>query len=99
LSLTLRDVRVLRDALLSADDWRKAAEHYAEQRNQYYGALHIVTGWVTKLNFERGPEADAQRARALPLLAEDPTRMPDHLISGPDLPTDETVRLRYFGEQ
>jgi menaquinone-9 beta-reductase len=99
LSLTLRDVRVLRDALLDDDDWRRAADHYADQRAQYYGALHLVTGWVAKLNFERGPEADARRARALPMLAEDPSRIPDHLTSGPDLPSDQAVRLRYFGEE
>jgi 2-polyprenyl-6-methoxyphenol hydroxylase-like FAD-dependent oxidoreductase len=99
LSLTLRDVRVLRDALLSTEDWRTAADDYAAQRDQYYGALHAVTGWITKLNFTIGPEADSLRAKALPLLAEDPSRMPDHLISGPDLPADDAVRLRYFGEQ
>jgi menaquinone-9 beta-reductase len=99
LSLTLRDVRVLRDALLSTGDWRTAAEDYATQRDHYYGALHKVTGWIARLNFDVGPQADMQRERALPLLAEDPSRMPDHLVSGPDLPADETVRLRYFGEQ
>lgn len=99
LSLTLRDVRVLRDALLDDDDWRRAADHYAEQRAQYYGALHLVTGCIAKLNFEHGPEADARRARALPMLAEDPSRIPDHLTSGPDLPSDQGVRLRYFGEE
>ena len=39
-----------------------------------------------------------ERDEALPLIAEDPTRVPDHLLSGPDLPADEAVRRRFFGE-
>jgi hypothetical protein len=34
----------------------------------------------------------------LPLLAEDATRMPDAAASGPEVPLDETVRQRMFGE-
>jgi hypothetical protein len=36
--------------------------------------------------------------RRLPRIAEDPTRVPDHIFSGPDLPFDEQVRARFFGE-
>ena len=46
-----------------------------------------------------GPEADARRERALPLIAADQTRIPDFLLSGPDLPLDESVRRRFFGEE
>src|SRR5207245_1348633 len=42
-SLTLRDVRVLRDHLLANDDWNKAAEAYAAEHDRYYGALHRLT--------------------------------------------------------
>jgi hypothetical protein len=31
-------------------------------------------------------------------MGEDRMRFPDHIIAGPDLPADETVRLRFFGE-
>jgi hypothetical protein len=34
----------------------------------------------------------------MPLIQEDHTRVPDHIISGPDLPIDEGVRARFFGE-
>jgi len=34
----------------------------------------------------------------MPLIAEDPTRVPDHIFSGPDLPVDDSVRARLFGE-
>jgi 2-polyprenyl-6-methoxyphenol hydroxylase-like FAD-dependent oxidoreductase len=99
LSLTLRDVRVLRDVLLSTADWEEAGHHYAAERDRYYGALHTVTRWRTDLIYTPGPEAEARRARVLPLLAQDATRAPDHLFSGPDLPVDETVRRRFFGEE
>jgi hypothetical protein len=46
-----------------------------------------------------GPEAEARRARALPLLAQDGARVPDHIFGGPDLPADEAVRRRFFGEE
>jgi hypothetical protein len=45
LSLTLRDVRVLRDQLLMNDDW-EAAHAYATEHDQYYGALHRIEGWA-----------------------------------------------------
>jgi hypothetical protein len=43
-------------------------------------------------------EAAVLRQRAMPRIAEDLTRVPDHLFSGPDLPADESVRARLFGE-
>jgi hypothetical protein len=45
-----------------------------------------------------GPEADARRARAFPLIAQDPARIPDGLVSGPEIPLGEEVRRRFFGE-
>jgi len=50
-----------------------------------------------KLFYETGPEADARRTRALPLLAEDLRRMPDAIFSGPEVTLDETARKRFFG--
>ena len=46
LSLTLRDVRVLRDALLASDDWDAACRRYAAEHDRYYGALHRITSWL-----------------------------------------------------
>ena len=46
---------------------------------------------------EQGPEADQRRAMALSLIASDPTRIPDHIMSGPELPIDDHVRSRFFG--
>lgn len=99
LSIALRDARVLRDALLADDDWERAGNAYAQQHEKYFSALHEVEEWNTGLFMEPGEEATARRARALPLIAQDPTRMHDGFISGPEIgPTDEAARRRFFGE-
>jgi len=49
--------------------------------------------------FAVGPEADARREQAFPLIAQDPTRVPDHIVSGPDLAVNEDLRVRFFGEE
>lgn len=99
LSLTLRDVRVLRDALLRDDDWETAGRAYAKEHDRHYGVIHTVTGWFGDIFYAVGTEAEARRARALPLIARDRMRVPDHIVSGPDLPLSETTRRRFFGEE
>lgn len=98
LSLTSRDARVLRDQLLSQDDWDAAGHSYAAEHDAYAGRLHTFNRWFADMFLTAGPAADARRARAMPLIAEDPTRQPDSLISGPDMPADEAARKRFFGE-
>ena len=98
LSLTLRDARVLSDHLLSSDDWDAACQAYAKDHQHYFDTIHNVESWSSDLFIQTGAWADAARARALPLLAADPARVPDHLLSGPDLPCDDLVRRRFFGE-
>ena len=98
LSTTLRDVRVLSDELKSNDDWDTAARAYAAEHDQYSAVVRKVTGWFRTLFLEQGSEAEQRRERAMPLLAQDGTRAPDHLFSGPDLPSDDSVRQRFFGE-
>lgn len=96
-SLTVRDVRVLRDALLRNDNWDEAGRAYAEEHDRYYGALHRREAWVTQMFMATGAEADALRAKAMPLWQADPSRVPDSK-SGPDWTRDETARKRFFGE-
>jgi 2-polyprenyl-6-methoxyphenol hydroxylase-like FAD-dependent oxidoreductase len=98
LSLTLRDVRVLRDRLLAITDWDAAAHAYADEHDRYSGALRVIVRWMRELYYERGPAADARRARALPRLAQEPERAPDLRRAGPDAPSDEGARGRFFGE-
>ena len=99
LSLTLRDVRVLRDQLLSQNDWDAAGHAYAEEHDRYFNVIHVTNNWLAEMLYATGPEAEARRAKALPLIAQDPSRRPDHAWSGPDLPLNETVRRRFFGEE
>ena len=98
LSLTLRDARVLRDQLLRNEDWEDAGNAYAEEHDRYSQATHTREGWMTRMLMEMGPEADARRARVMPLWREDRTRHPDVFFSGPDQVLDEAARQRFFGE-
>ncbi len=98
LSLTMRDARVLRDHLMRSDDWNAAGDAYAAEHDGYSGRLHTFHQWMTAMYLATGPDADARRARAMPLIAQDPTRQPDSLFVGPDLPVDEAARKRFFGE-
>ena len=98
LSLTARDVRVLRDCLIADDDWQAACEAYAAEHDRHYGAVHRTDCWMAELFLEIGSEADARRTRAMPLIAQDPDRIPDVATSGPEAPSNEETRRRLFGE-
>ena len=98
LSFALRAARVLRDELTNNFDWEAAGHCCAEQHKRSFHACHVVEGWIRTLFQDHSPEAAALRMRAMPLIAEDPTRVPDHIFSGPDLPFNEQVRARLFGE-
>jgi len=98
LSFAMRAARVLRDELTRSSDWDAAGHRYAEQHHRSFHACHMVEGWLRSLFQDPSPESAALRARAMPLIAEDPTRVPDHIFSGPDLPLNEQVRARLFGE-
>lgn len=98
LSFALRAARVLRDELTSNSDWDIAGRHYAKQHQRSFHGCHAVEGWIRTLFQDPSHEAAELRARVMPLIAEDPTRVPDHIFSGPDLPWNEEVRARLFGE-
>ena len=98
MSLTLRDVRTLKEALLDNSDWNRAGHDYAAEHQRYFSVIHSSCEWLRQIFQEQGPEADRRRAAAMPLIQEDFTRIPDHIISGPELPIDEGVRARFFGE-
>jgi menaquinone-9 beta-reductase len=97
LSLTLRDVRVLRDRLSEARDYAEAAQAYATEHDRYYSRLHRIHGWFRDLWFGAGADAEALRARALPRIGEDPSRIPDFIALGPEAPSDEPARRRMLG--
>ncbi|MGX8007836.1 hypothetical protein ACVDG8_001905 [Mesorhizobium sp. ORM8.1] len=98
LSRTLRDVRLLRDRFLEGADWRSAAEAYARDHSDFYARMRRLEAMETSLLFERGDEAERRREHAFSLFAKDPTRVPDTIGFGPEAPSDERARARYFGE-
>ena len=99
MALALRDVRVLRDHLLATQDWNAAAHAYAKEHDDYFETVRILGDWYWSLLLETGPEADARRAKALPLIAQDNTRMFDLFGLGPEVPATEATRQRFFGEE
>ena len=98
LALTTRDVRVLTDELKSNDDWEAAGHAYATEHDRHFGVIHQVSNWMSELFHRVGPEADARRAQAMPLIARDGDRIPDANTSGPDMEVGEAERRRMFGE-
>jgi 2-polyprenyl-6-methoxyphenol hydroxylase-like FAD-dependent oxidoreductase len=98
LSLAMRDVRVMRDLLLSEQDWDLAGHQYAAEHDQYFGAIHRLTDWMTKLMYEPGLLADVRRERAFARILEDPKRLPDLVGLGPEFPSDEAAYRNLFGE-
>ena len=65
LSLTLRDVRTLRDKLLESEDWDAAGHAYAAAHDEYYGRLHTFEDWFTKLMYEPGEAGKRRRMRLM----------------------------------
>ena len=98
LSFALRAARMLRDELTNNSDWEAAGHRYADQLQRLFHSCHTVEGWVRTLFQDPSPESAALRAKAMPRIAEDPTRVPDHIFSGPELPLSDHVRARFFGE-
>jgi len=98
LSLTLRDVRTLTENLLHSGDWEAAGHAYASEHRHYFSVIHTSCEWLRHVFQEQSPEAERRRAIAMPLIAQDPTRIPDHIMSGPELPLEDSVRERFFGE-
>ncbi len=98
LSFAMHAARVLRDELTNNSDWDAAGHRYAAQHQRNFHACHVVEGWFRTLFQDPSPEAVALRTRAMPLIVEDPTRVPDHILSGPALPLNAQVRARLFGE-
>ena len=99
LSITLKDARLLRDALLATDDWDAAGHKYAEAANESFQHIRRVENWMTLVFMTPGAEADAIRAGTLPRLAVDPSILPDTHMVGPELaPADEATRIKFLGQ-
>ena len=55
-------------------------------------------GMRGELMFDVAPEADARRRGAFAAHKADPGAVPDFLAYGPDTPSDDTAKARYFDE-
>lgn len=98
LALSMRDARVLADALMVHDDWEAAGHAYAAEHDRAYGVLHKVNNWYAELFMDPSPAGEAKRKRALPRISAEPDRVPLHQYCGPELDAGEKVRRRFLGE-
>jgi menaquinone-9 beta-reductase len=100
-SLLFRDVRELRDLLLSEREWAAATAEFAVRRWRYYEVVRAYDRWMGQLFAEEGTEADRRRAGHTRAREHDPALGGFGLIEaqGPDgLVADEAARRQYFGE-
>jgi 2-polyprenyl-6-methoxyphenol hydroxylase-like FAD-dependent oxidoreductase len=100
-SLLFRDVRELRDLLLSERDWGAAIAEFAARRWRYYEVVRAYDRWMAQLFAEEGAEADRRRASHARARERDPALGGFGLIEaqGPDgLVADDSARRVYFGE-
>ena len=83
LSFALLGARVLRDELTANPDWAAAANGYAEKHRGWRVACCTVEGWIRTLFQDPSSQSAALREKAMPLIAQDPSRVPDHIFGGP----------------
>ncbi len=72
LSRTLRDVRLLRDALIGDEDWTRAADAYAEQHDQFWARLRDLEHLNATALMSPGPPGLKRRIRTLELVENIP---------------------------
>ncbi len=103
LSITLRDVRLVRDALLGQREWRLGLfDDYAAERAERMRRLRFSASLAAAMENEFGPDARARRHRAAELTMQDPSLLQWFFAAfvGPDgVPAesfDEAVRRRLF---
>jgi 2-polyprenyl-6-methoxyphenol hydroxylase-like FAD-dependent oxidoreductase len=100
ISLAFRDVRELRD-LLVTQEWQAAIEEFARRRPSWYEPLRAYAIWDGPLFTDVGPDADAARARQRRAAERDPWRNGYGVINalGPEgLPVTEAARRQYLGD-
>ncbi|MCA9832909.1 MAG: FAD-dependent monooxygenase [Thermomicrobiales bacterium] len=100
MSLLWRDVRVLRDLLLT-EEWGSVPAIFAMKRREYETILRTHAAWVAPLTTETSPEAFALQSQVELAREDDPTALGYTAIFalGPDSqPTDDDARSRFFGE-
>ena len=90
LSRTLRDIRLLRDALLASTDWARAADEYAGRHDEFWEPLRDVERLSAKALMSVGPDGATRRDRALEILDGVPEL--EIWTYGPEAHCDDAVR-------
>jgi 2-polyprenyl-6-methoxyphenol hydroxylase-like FAD-dependent oxidoreductase len=90
LSRTLRDVRLLRDALTADQDWPIAADAYAERHDEFWERLHAAERLSAAALMSVGPDGAARRDRALEIFDRVPEL--ETWTYGPEAHCDDAVR-------
>jgi len=98
LSRTLRDVRLLRDRLLSDSDWSRAAQAYGVDHDDAFMRLRRIERLNARLHFAIGAEADKRRERAYAMMEANRTLSPDMTGMGPDARCDDEVVAALLGD-
>ena len=94
LSTSLRDSRLLRDALVSNQDWETAGHSYGAAHDSFYGINHIFEVWTSHLLMD--PKSRDLRARVVPKMKLDPFGHLHAFYHGPDRALDEQARIEFF---
>ena len=90
LSRTLRDVRLLRDALTADKDWPLAADVYAEQHDEFWERLHDAERLSAAALMSVGADGASRRGRALEIFDRVPEL--ETWTYGPEAHCDDAVR-------
>jgi menaquinone-9 beta-reductase len=90
LSRTLRDVRLLRDLLVSVTDWSRAADEYAGQHDEFWEPLRDIERLTAKALMSVGPNGTSRRERALEIFDRVPEL--ETWTYGPEAHCDDAVR-------
>ncbi len=90
LGRTLRDVRLLRDALVADTDWDTAAGAYAEQHDDFFDRLRDAEHLSAAALLSPGPDGTARRNRALEIFDAVPEL--ETWTYGPEAHCDDDVR-------
>ena len=90
LSRTLRDVRLLRDALTADEDWPLAADEYAGQHDEFWERLRDAERLSAAALMSVGPDGASRRGRALEIFDRIPEL--ETWTYGPEAHCDDAVR-------
>ena len=96
LGRTLRDIRLLRDALVADPDWARAAQAYAEQHDEFWDKLRDVERLTAAALMSVRPDGAERRARAFEILEQVPEF--ETWTYGPEARCDDALRAQLLAD-